>query len=121
GRINDSWGMMTLYLVNWWAVILLVFNLLPIFPLDGGRLMQALLWPRLGYARAMRWSVRAGYVGAILLGITGLVLKEWTWVGIAIFGGLVCHATVKELEFTEEALGFEDSEGRLYAESLESS
>src|SRR5262249_49702650 len=76
---------------------------------------------RLGYARAMRWAVRAGYVGAILLGAVGIVLKVWTWVGIAIFGGLVCHATVKELNFTEEALGFEDSEGRIYAESLEAS
>ena len=39
---------------------LLVLNLLPVFPMDGGRILQAVLWFGMGYARS--WVV-AGVVG----------------------------------------------------------
>jgi Zn-dependent protease/Tfp pilus assembly protein PilF len=48
---------------------LLVFNLLPIYPLDGGQLLHGLLWPLLGRGRSLQ---AASVVG--LLGGTGLVL-----------------------------------------------
>ncbi len=34
------------YQVSW---MLLCFNLLPIFPLDGGQMLQSILWPKFGY------------------------------------------------------------------------
>jgi Zn-dependent protease len=103
----DSWPLMALYIVAHLNLILLLFNLLPIFPLDGGRIAQALMWPTLGYVRSMRYAVRAGYVGAIALFIAGLVLEQLMLVGIAIFGGITCWITHKQLQFTHEAMGFE--------------
>ena len=38
-----------IYMLSWG---LLLFNLLPIFPMDGGRLLQGLLWFKIGYYRA---------------------------------------------------------------------
>jgi stage IV sporulation protein FB len=102
----DSWPLMGLYIVAQLNLVLLLFNLLPIFPLDGGRIAQALLWPKLGYVRSMRYAVRAGYVGAIGLIIAGLVLQQWMLVGIAFFGGITCWITHKQLQFTQETLGF---------------
>ena len=53
-------------------VVLLLFNLLPIFPMDGGRMLRALLAMRLGLIRATRISARIGQMGALLLGLWGL-------------------------------------------------
>ncbi|MHC5024869.1 MAG: site-2 protease family protein [Planctomycetota bacterium] len=103
-----SWSLGTLYLVQYLNVVLLLFNLLPIYPFDGGRIVQAALWSRLGYARSMRVAVRTGLVGAIVLGVFGAVASEWLVVGIACFGGITCYISAKQLAFTESFLGFED-------------
>ncbi|HTR89676.1 MAG TPA: site-2 protease family protein [Solirubrobacteraceae bacterium] len=64
--------------LSWLAtvnVFLLVFNLVPAFPLDGGQIAQALIWWRTGDRnRATRWTGRAGQGFAIGLGLAGLAL-----------------------------------------------
>jgi Zn-dependent protease len=109
-EISRSWVLTGLYLAGQLNLILLLFNLLPMFPLDGGRIAQAVLWPKLGYARSMRIAVRVGYVGAICLGIFGIVREHWMLVGIAAFGGITCYITHRQLRFTEQAMGFEPGE-----------
>ncbi len=116
-QVLERMDLFAVFAVHWIALVLLLFNLLPIFPLDGGRILQAVLWPRVGYTRAMRFSCRAGFVGAILLGTLGAVTTELSLIGVAIFGALTCYVTLKRLEFTEEQLGFEDTEGDAYLAS----
>jgi CBS domain-containing protein len=58
--------------VMWLNVALLLFNLLPIFPMDGGRMLRALLAMRLGLQRATRVAARVGQAGAVVLGLWGL-------------------------------------------------
>jgi CBS domain-containing protein len=58
------------------AVINLVvaaFNLVPAFPLDGGRLLRGLLWKSMGKARATRVAARAGTLFAYFLIASGVV------------------------------------------------
>ena len=63
--------------LSWVAVVnafVLVFNLIPAFPLDGGQIAQALIWWRTGDRnRATRWTGRAGQVFALALGALGLI------------------------------------------------
>ncbi len=103
--LNRSWVLISLFLINWTSLVLLLFNLLPLFPLDGGRIAQALLWPHLGYVRSMRMTVRIGYLGAIGLGLWGAVIGNWILLGIAVFGGVTCYLTHKQLEYTEQVMG----------------
>lgn len=62
--------------LSWVAVVnafVLVFNLIPAFPLDGGQIAQALIWWRTGDRnRATRWTGRAGQGFALALGALGL-------------------------------------------------
>jgi Zn-dependent protease len=64
--------------LSWLAtvnVFVLVFNLIPAFPLDGGQIAQALIWWRTGDRnRATHWTGRTGQGFAIALGLGGLAL-----------------------------------------------
>jgi len=60
---------------------LLIFNILPIYPLDGGQILRSLLWFVLGRARSLMAATILGFAGA--LGLIALAL--WTrsiWLGV---------------------------------------
>lgn len=60
---------------------LLIFNLLPIYPLDGGQILQSLLWFVLGRARSLMVTVVIGFIG--VAGLIGLaILWRQVWFGI---------------------------------------
>jgi Zn-dependent protease len=50
--------------IYWINVALLVFNLLPIYPLDGGQIFRSLLWFVLGRGRSLQVATVIGFIGA---------------------------------------------------------
>ena len=66
-------------------VTLVLFNLIPAFPLDGGRILRALLAMGLGYPRATRIASAIGQFIAIGLGLFGFFAGNFILVLIAVF------------------------------------
>jgi len=76
--------------IQWIGVIncaLCLFNLIPAFPMDGGRILRAALTPRLGRLRATRIAAGIGKTMAVVFGVYGFVSspKKWTLIVIAFF------------------------------------
>lgn len=57
--------------------IILLFNLLPVFPMDGGRVLRALLSYKIGHERATWWAVRFGQISGFVLSMLCLYYGLW--------------------------------------------
>ena len=81
--------------VAWINGALLVFNILPIFPLDGGQILRALLWYVMGRARSLLAATILGFVGAAAF-IYYAFRQQSTWlIVLAIFMVWNCWAGLK--------------------------
>ena len=76
------------YLVLLWLwrinLMLLLFNLLPIYPLDGGQIVRALLWFPLGQIRSLFIATGIGFVGGGVL-LLWAFSQQSIWIGIMAF------------------------------------
>ncbi len=89
----------------WFNVIIGAFNLLPAFPMDGGRVLRSLLERRMSLEAATRLAARIGRVFAGLMVVGGVFFNIWfVLIGLFVFFGAsseeaatIIHARIKDL------------------------
>lgn len=81
---NPTWKLLLPYLA-FANLSLFLFNLLPAFPMDGGRILRSLLAMRLDYRRATGIAVAIGQAMAFLFGLYGFATGEYFLILVAIF------------------------------------
>jgi Zn-dependent protease len=83
---------------------LLGFNmLLPMFPMDAGRVVQEVLWARMGYRKSMTIAVNLGLVLAIAVGLYALLGQQNILFAVAVFAGITCFNEKRKLAMMEDA------------------
>ncbi len=116
-------------------IILAVFNLLPAFPMDGGRVLRAALAMRMGRVQATQTAAKIGQGLALWLGLIGLLYNPFlifialfVWIGAAAEAEMetvrssLAHVTTGEAMLTEfHRLSPQDSLARVIELTLEGS
>lgn len=85
-------------------LVLFVFNLIPAFPMDGGRVLRAVLTLKFGHTRATRIAATFGQVLAIWFGVLGLLGNPFL-ILIAIFIFLAASGEAHYVEMQDQARG----------------
>jgi Zn-dependent protease/CBS domain-containing protein len=85
GQANFAGNFNVLAHIYWINLVLAVFNMLPAFPMDGGRVMRAILSYRMSYQDATHIAVRMGHIFALLFGYIGIVYGHIFLLIIAVF------------------------------------
>jgi Zn-dependent protease len=103
--------LMRLFYVNW---ILLLLNVALIgFPMDGGRMFQSVLWPRVGYRQATFYAIVAGFICMFALIIVSIAMEEVLMIFLAFFIYLACKQEwiVLETGAEDSVFGYDFSQG----------
>jgi stage IV sporulation protein FB len=104
-----TWPLTFAYLY-WVNLMLAVFNLIPAFPMDGGRVLRAILAGRIGYVKATKFSVVLGHIFAIAFAYFGIVNLNVVLIAIAVFIYMAASNEGRQVELREALKNFKIGE-----------
>jgi Zn-dependent protease len=97
--------------VFWLSWVLLLFNLIPAFPLDGGQMLQAVIWGRSDYRRGTTVACYSGFVVAVLFLILSIWWNEALFMGLAMFMLYLSAMKLMQLDQVDGPFGYDFSAG----------
>lgn len=92
--------------IFYYNAILALFNMIPAFPMDGGRVLRAALAMKLDYGRSTQIAASIGRALAVLFGIYGLFNGQFFSVLIAIFIYSGATQEARMVQFRERLRGY---------------
>ena len=91
--------------VFWLSWVLLLLNLIPAYPLDGGQIMQGLIWWRTDYRQGTAVAAYTGYVVAVLALIASIAFNEVMVVCLGMFVFYCSAVKLRDLAAEEGLYG----------------
>ncbi len=89
----------------WWSWVLLLFNLIPAYPLDGGQLLQGFVWGRRDYRTGVQVAARIGTICSFLVLIASIASNESMMMGLGLFMLFSCAMKLRSLDVEEGQFG----------------
>jgi Zn-dependent protease len=112
-RVEHSVWIVLLARIFWVNWFLFLLNLVPAFPLDGGRMLQSVLWWRSDYRQGTLWAIFAGFAFMFVFIVLALITSEVWVLLLAGFIYVSCRRQwiVLETGGEEGLFGYDFSQG----------
>jgi Zn-dependent protease len=108
--LADSWQVW-LNRTFWLSWVLLLFNLIPAYPLDGGQMLQAVIWGRTDHRRGVTVAAYTGFAFALIFLVVSVAANETLFMGLSLFMLYQCSQKLHQLDTDEGPFGYDFSAG----------
>jgi Zn-dependent protease len=108
--VMPTWAVWV-FRIFWINYGLFLFNLIPAYPLDGGQLLQSIIWGRTDYRRGVVVAAYTGFAFAIVFLIVSIMWNEALFLGLALFMLYTASMKLMQLDMEEGPFGYDFSAG----------
>ena len=95
----------------WLNMVLTLLNLIPAYPLDGGQILQGLVWARSDYRQGTLVACVSGFICAMAMFVVSIAVIEPLVIALCFFVLFACWMKWRELTETAGEYGYDTEKG----------
>lgn len=95
----------------WLSWVMLLFNLVPAYPLDGGQLLQGVIWARSNHRQGTKVACYSGYVCGLIFFVVSIAANESLFMGLSLFMMFTSYTKLAALDSDDGVFGYDFSAG----------